>query len=370
MRNRISYVKPSITQLEIEKVTQAATTGWGANYYKYVKEFEEKFAVKVGSEFSIATSSCTGALHLGLEGLGIGEGDEVILADSNWIATLAPLHHLGAKPVFVDIREDTWCIDATLVRAKITEKTKAIIATHLYGNLCDMDSLSAIAREFNLFLIEDSAEAIGSTYKGRHAGTIGDFGVFSFHGSKTITTGEGGMLTTNNQNLAERVRRLNNHGRDINESRQFWPSEIGYKFKMTDVQAAIGIAQVSRFDELVNRKREIMSYYRKKLGNIDEITINPIQESCTSGDWMPNVVFSMKSGVTRDLLMDVFSKSEVDARVFFWPLSQLGFYKSESNPISSSVAARSINLPSYHDMTIEDQDRVIEVLREVHNSLG
>ncbi len=370
MRNRISYVKPSITHLEIEKVTEAATSGWGANYNTYIREFENNFSNKVGSQFSIATSSCTGALHLGLVGLGIGEGDEVILADSNWVATLAPLHYLGAKPVFVDIREDTWCIDASLIRARITTKTKAIIATHLYGNLCDMDSLSAIAEEFNLFLIEDSAEAIGSVYKGRHAGTIGDFGVFSFHGSKTITTGEGGMLTTNNQNLAMRVQTLNNHGRDFSESRQFWPSEIGYKYRMTDVQAAIGIVQVLRFDELVNRKREIMSYYRKEIGSLAEISMNPIQENCISGDWMPNLVFSRESGVTRDLLLDAFTRSEIDARVFFWPLSEFGFYESESNPISISVASRSINLPSYHDMTTQDQDRVIDVLCRVLDGLA
>jgi perosamine synthetase len=361
--NRISYVKPSITHLEIEKATEAATLGWGVNYGTHIREFENNFSDKIGSPFGIATSSCTGALHLGLAGMGIGEGDEVILADTNWVATLAPLHYLGAKPVFVDIREDTWCIDASLIKDKITKKTKAIIATHLYGNLCDMDSLSAIAKEFNLFLIEDSAEAIGSVYKGSHAGTIGDFGVFSFHGSKTITTGEGGMLTTGNKELEERVRMLNNLGRSVNESRQFWPSEIGYKYKMTDIQAAIGIAQVSRFDELVNRKREIMDYYRENLRFVSDINFNPLQNECESGAWMPNAVFSKESGLTRDKLCRLFQEANIDARVFFWPLSELGFYESVNNPVARDISNRSINLPSYHDMTSGDQERVLNVIR-------
>ena len=363
MRNRILYVKPSITHLEIEMATEAATLGWGANYNNYTKKFEDDFSDKIGSPLSIATSSCTGALHLGLVGLGIGKGDEVIMADSNWVATLAPLHYVGAKPIFIDIREDSWCIDTSLIRKRITEKTKAIIATHLYGNLCDMEELLKIAKEFGLYLIEDAAEALGSDYKGKHAGTIGDFGVFSFHGSKTITTGEGGMLTTGNHELAEKVRMLNNHGRRVNENRQFWPSEIGYKYKMTGIQAAIGIAQVSRFDELVNRKREIMDYYRDNMRFISDISFNPIQSECNSGAWMPNAVFSRESGLTREKLCQLFQEANIDARVFFCPLSQLGFYEPVNNPVARDVSNRSINLPSYHDMTRSDQDRVLDVIR-------
>ena len=362
MFDRISYVKPSITELEIKKATEAATLGWGVKSDFFIKEFEKGFAEKIGSEFGIATSSCTGALHLGLSALGIEEGDEVILADTNWIATLAPLNYLGAKPIFVDIREDSWCIDADLVRKKITNKTKVIIATHLYGNLCDMDALQAIAKEFNIYLVEDAAEAIGSRYKEKHAGTMGDFGVFSFHGSKTITTGEGGMLVTDSPKLSEKIRTLNNHGRESNESRQFWPSMIGYKYKMTNIQAAIGSAQLSRFHELVNRKRQIFDYYQEKLRSYTQISLNQPQLGCTSGAWMPNAVFSENSGIKREELIRRFDIANIDARVFFWPLSSLGFYETEINPLSRSIAERSINLPSFHDMTEDDQDRVIKVL--------
>lgn len=362
MPSRISYAKPSITELEISSATEAATLGWGTQSNFYIEKFEREFAAKIGSSNAIATSSCTGALHLGLKALGISEGDEVILAESNWIATLAPISYLGAIPIFVDIRKDSWCIDASLIRAKITNRTKAIIATHLYGNLCDMDELLKISKEFGVYLIEDAAEALGSMFKDSFAGTIGDFGVFSFHGSKTITTGEGGMLVTNNQNLAEKVSSLNNHGRKSSESRLFWPTDIGYKYKMTNIQAAIGSAQLSRFDQLVNRKREILDYYRNRLSEFKEVALNPIQLNCTSGAWMPNIVFSTEIGVTREELISKFEAANIDARVFFWPLSDLDFYPSTNNPISREISQHSINLPSYHDMTTNDQDRVLGVL--------
>lgn len=366
MLERISYVKPSITEREIGMATAAATFGWGANSNLYIDDFEIAFAKKIGVSHAIATSSCTGALHLGLKAANIGPGDEVILADTNWVATLAPLSYLGAKPVFVDISKDSWCIDPERVLENISSKTKAIIATHLYGNLCNMDHLVAIAKKHNLLLIEDAAEAIGSIYKGKHAGTIADFGVFSFHGSKTLTTGEGGMFVTNNKDLAEKVIVLNSHGRSAGEKRQFWPSVIGFKYKMTNMQAAIGLAQVERFDELVSRKQSILAYYRNSFTSDEGVRLNAEQPGCQSGSWMPNAVFDLETGITRELLMEEFEKENIDARVFFWPLSELGFYEwSPNTPISKDLASRSINLPSYHDMSDADQDRVIKVVKGV-----
>ena len=364
MLERISYVKPSITEREINMVTTAATFGWGANSNLYINDFETAFAKKIGSSHAIATSSCTGALHLGLKAANICPGDEVILADTNWIATLAPLSYLGAKPVFVDITRDSWCIDPELVLENISSKTKAIIATHLYGNLCNMDSLVAIAKKYNLLLIEDAAEAIGSIYKGKHAGTIADFGVFSFHGSKTLTTGEGGMLVTNNKDLADKVIMLNNHGRSPDENRLFWPSVIGFKYKMTNLQAAIGLAQLERFDELVKRKQSILTYYQNAFKSDEGMRLNAEQPGCQSGSWMPNALFDVETGIMREFLLEEFEKANIDARTFFWPLSELGFYeRGSSTPISNDIASRSINLPSYHDMSDADQDRVIKVLK-------
>jgi perosamine synthetase len=192
-KSRIYYTKPSITELEIRYAADAAANGWGEHCYDYIERFQRQFAQHLGVRHAIATSSATGALHLGMAGLGIGPGDEVILADINWIASAAPIVHLGAKPVLVDVLPDTWCLDPAAVEAAITPRTKAILAVHLYGNLCDMDALAAIAEKYGLHLIEDAAEAIGSIWHGRRAGSMGVFGAFSFHGTKTITTGEGGI---------------------------------------------------------------------------------------------------------------------------------------------------------------------------------
>ena len=191
---RINYTKPSITQLEVAYAADAAKNGWGNACYGYINKFEELFANHLGVKHVIATSSCTGALHMGLYALEIKKNDEIILADTNWIATASPITHLGATPVFVDILLDTWCLDPQKVESAITNKTKAIIATHLYGNLCEMNELIEISKRYKIPIIEDTAEGIGSSYNGKKAGTFGLFSTFSFHGTKTVTTGEGGML--------------------------------------------------------------------------------------------------------------------------------------------------------------------------------
>jgi perosamine synthetase len=209
---KIPYVKPSITELETRYAHDAAENGWGSNCYEYINRFEKGFGEIVGADYVIATSSCTGALTLGYSALGLLPGDEVIVADANWIASIAPLLHAGVKVIPVDIDQETWCIDPDEVSKFISSKTKAILATHLYGNMCDMDRLSKIAQSFNLKVIEDSAEALGSYFGKSHAGVIGDFGAFSFHGSKTLTTGEGGAFVTNDRDLYDKVLTLSNHG--------------------------------------------------------------------------------------------------------------------------------------------------------------
>lgn len=366
MSARIPYTKPSITEREIVYATDAVANGWGERCYDYINRFESGFAEYLGVTHAIATSSCTGALHMGLAALGIGPGDEVILADTNWIATVAPIVHLGATPVFVDVLPDSWCIAPAAVRAAVTPRTRAIVATHLYGNLCAMDELVALAAEQGLILIEDAAEAMGSVYRGRRAGSIGRFGVFSFHGTKTLTTGEGGMFVTSDGALYERVLTLSNHGRRRGQTRQFWPDEVGFKYKMSNVQAAIGLGQLERVEELVARKREIFAGYRDRLSHLASIALNPEPEGTVNGCWMPTVVFSRESGVRREKLVERFAAEQIDARVFFWPLSSLQPFKPcPTNVNSYDVPGRAINLPSYHDMTEADLERVVAVLVEL-----
>lgn len=359
MKPRIPYTKPSITELEVRYATDAAANGWGEHCYDYILRFEDAFKAHLGVKYAIATSSCTGALHMGMAALGIGPGDEVIMADTNWIASAAPIVHLGATPVFVDILPDSWCLDPALVEQAITPRTKAILAVHLYGNLCAMDALLAIGARHGIPVIEDAAEAIGSVYHGRRAGSMGRFGAFSFHGTKTLTTGEGGMFVTNDADLYERVLTLSNHGRARGQTKQFWPEVVGFKYKMSNVQAAIGCAQLERIDELVNRKREILAYYKAALEKLPGVAMNPEPPGTINGAWMPTVVFDQSLGITREMLRAAFAEENVDARVFFHPLSGLPmFEKSNINQVAASIPERAINLPSYHDMMNAEQDRV------------
>jgi perosamine synthetase len=362
MKPRILYTKPSITDLEVRYATDAAQNGWGDKCYDYINRFEEAFKQHLGVKYAIATSSCTGALHMGMAALGIGFGDEVILADTNWIASAAPITYLGAKPVFVDILPDSWCLDPVLVEQAITPRTKAILAVHIYGNLCEMDKLLAIGEKYGIPIIEDAAEAIGSIYHGKRAGSMGVFGAFSFHGTKTITTGEGGIFVTNDTALYEQVLTLSNHGRARAQSKQFWPDMVGFKYKMSNIQAAIGLGQIERIEELTERKREIFSYYRNQLAVFPGISINPEPINTVNGVWMPTVVFAPETGVTCEMLQASFSEENIDARVFFHPLSSLPMFEdNRANIVAWNVPTRAINLPSFHEITQIQQNRVIDV---------
>ncbi|MCU7250661.1 DegT/DnrJ/EryC1/StrS family aminotransferase [Pseudomonas koreensis] len=369
--SRIHYTKPSVGELEARYALDAVQNGWGARCYEYLTRFEHGFSEHLGATYAIATSSCTGALHMGMAALGIGAGDEVILGNTNWIASAAPITYLGATPVFVDVLADSWCLDPQRVREAITPRTKAILAVHLYGNLCDMDALLALGREFGIPVIEDAAEAIGSQWRGKAAGSLGAFGAFSFHGTKTMTTGEGGMFVTSDKALYERVLTLSNHGRVAGCTKQFWPEFVGFKYKMSNLQAAVGCAQVERIDELIERKRAIFAYYAQALTGLPGVSMNPQPAHAQNGYWMPTVVFDESTGVTREELIEAFQAANIDARVFFWPLSSLPMFDVPvTTPVAFALPGRAINLPSYHDMTEADQNRVIEVVRVVLKHKG
>jgi len=366
MKPRIFYTKPSITDLEVRNATDAAANGWGDQCYAYTNRFEELFKEHLSVNYAIATSSCTGALHMGMAALHIGPGDEVILADTNWIATASPIVHLGAKPVFIDILPDSWCIDPAKAEAAITPKTKAIVAVHLYGNLCDMERLLAIGEKYGIPIIEDAAEAIGSVYHGKRAGSMGAFGAFSFHGTKTLTTGEGGMFVTNDPDLYERVLTLSNHGRARGQTKQFWPDMVGFKYKMSNIQAAIGCAQMERIDSLTQRKRDIFATYREKLTDLPAVAMNPEPEGTINGAWMPTIVLAPETSIPREKLLSEFAEENIDARVFFWPLSSLDIFESEEQNVNAwSIPQRAINLPSYHDISDCELERVINVLKKL-----
>jgi perosamine synthetase len=360
--NRIPITKPSITELEISYVNDAIRTGWGSRCYDYIYRFERLFAEYIGTTYSHATSSCTGAIHLALLAMGVKAGDEVIIPDITWIASVEPILYIGATPVFVDVRDDSWCINPQKIEEAITDKTKAIVVVHLYGNLAEMDEIISIAKRHNLAVLEDAAEGLGSEYKGRRAGSIGDAGVFSFHGTKALTTGEGGIVVSNDEELMSRVRILNDHGRNPKIGKTFWMEEYGYKYKISNLQAALGCAQVERAEELISRKRSIFHSYKEKLKDFPGV-MNPEPAGTLNSYWMPTIVFDKSLGLDRDALFSYLNENQIDSRPFFYPLSSLPMFKKvDKNSIAYDIFDRAVNLPSYHDMSEDDVEHVVSTV--------
>jgi perosamine synthetase len=295
--------------------------------------------------------------------LGVQAGDEVIVPDITWIASVEPILYIGAKPVFVDVLKDTWCIDPKKVEEAITPKTKAIIVVHVYGNLVDMDAIMAIAIKHNLKVLEDAAEGLGSEYKGRKAGSIGNAGVFSFHGTKTISTGEGGIMVTNDAALYERAKILNDHGRNPKIAKTFWMEEYGYKYKMSNLQAAMGCAQIERADELIDKKREVFSWYNRFLAGVP-CQLNPEHPATKNSYWMPTAIFDESVAFDREALFASMKEHNIDSRPFFYPLTSLPMFEDKpENTVSYSIYNRGINMPSHHNLKMEDVEYICQVIK-------
>ena len=362
---KVLAAKPSITDREIEYVNDAIRHGWGEHCYDYLNRFETEFIAYQNSPYGLATSSCTGALHIALASIGLKALDEVIVPDITWIASISPIVQLGATPVFVDVERTSWCIDPKSVEASITPLTKAIIVVHVYGNLVDMAEIMRIAKKHNLPVIEDAAEALGSEYNGKKAGSIGDFGVFSFHGTKTMTTGEGGMLVSNNKALFDQASIIANHGRDPAVPKLFWCEQVGLKYKMSNLQAAIGVAQLERIDELVDNKRWIFEHYKEYLRHAD-IRMNPEREGCKNSYWMPTIILPASFTLEkRDAFIQAMLSKNIQVRPFFYPVSSFPMFSPVlDNKVSLSLYQRGINLPSYFDMDELDIEYVVSHLKE------
>ncbi len=349
-------------------VARAAEDGWNENATKYVNLFEEEFARYVGRRYALATSSATGALHLAYLSLDIKKDDEVIAPNITWIASVEPLYWIGAKVKYADIDQKTWCIDPASVERLITPKTRAILVVNLYGHIADMDAILAIAQKHNLKVIEDAAESVGSTYKGRMAGSFGDTSIFSFHGSKTLTTGEGGMLLTDDEGVIKKARYYNDHCKD--SKKLFWNLEIGYKYKMSNLQAACGLAQLARVKELVNKKIKIFKWYKKYLGNVAGITLNNEAPGTKNTYWMVTVVMDKKlmSDKTKEQLIDELAWENIQARPFFYPLSSLPAINMVANtPVAYDISLRAVNLPCGLMTTEGDVARVCKVFKKILN---
>lgn len=369
---RIPVAGPWITQREIDYVTDAVTNAWYGNHNMYHERFEKAFADYLGVRFAIALPSCTSAIHLSLAALGVGSGDEVIVPDITWIASAGPITYVGATPVFADIDHKTWCLSAESLEECITSKTKAVIPVDLYGNMPDMDGIRDVAKRRSIAIIEDAAEAIGSEYRGKKAGGFGDTGVFSFHGSKTLTTGEGGMLVTDREDIYHRALFLGDHGREPGDN-MFWNTEVAYKYKMSSMQAALGLGQLERIEELVSHKCQVFSWYKEELASVEGVTLNYEANTTKNTYWMVTAIVNKTFGMKKDRLIKRMSEKSIDCRPLFHPLSSLPAYRHleaaqqarQRNHVSYRISPYGINLPSGMNMTEEKVRYVCDALKDI-----
>ena len=355
---------PSITKKEISYVTDAITNGWNENWNSYITRFEDEFARYISIDNAITTSSCTGALHLGLLALGIGPGDEVIVPEITWVATASAVTYVGATPVFCDIEEGSWCMDVKSAESLITSKTKAIFPVHLYGHPANMPEVMKLAKKHNLKVIEDAAPSIGAEVGGQKTGSFGDVAGFSFQGAKIMVTGEGGMLVTNNKSIFDRVKSLGDHGRD--PSQPYASVETGYKYKMSNLQAALGLAQLERVEELVDRKREINTLYRSLLSGNSHIKVTSELEGCKSIHWMTSIELIGASFDDRAIFMTQLKDHLIDSRPVFSPMSSLPMFETKGdNRVAYRIGASAVNLPSGHNIKQHEIEYICEVINNI-----
>ncbi len=376
IRKFIPVSEPNLSEIEREYLIDAFDSTWISSNGMYLEKFKKLLSRYLDIPYIVLTSSGTTALHTALLAAGIKKGDEVIVPDLTYIATANAVTYIGATPVFADVLKDTWTISPESVEKLISKKTKAIICVHLYGNPCDMDKLLKIAKNNNIFLIEDTAEALGSIYKGKKVGTFGDVSVFSFYGNKTITTGEGGAIATRNKNFAQKSLLLRGQGMSFN--RRYWFEVVGYNYRMTNLQAAIGCGQMRRIDELIAKKfRNANLYYKYLEGKIDNLILHKklfSEKEMKSTYWMFSVIVKDFNLKKRDLLIEKLLKKGIETRPFFYPISSMPPYKKskkDENKNCYYLFERGINLPSSTLLTEEEikfiSKTLIETIKELRN---
>ncbi|MGQ9788765.1 MAG: DegT/DnrJ/EryC1/StrS family aminotransferase [Candidatus Hadarchaeaceae archaeon] len=355
----IPVCEPKLGTKELEYVMDCIKTNWISSKGKYITEFEEKFAKYCGAEYGIATCNGTAALHLALASLGIKAGDEVLCPTFTMIATANTVTYTGAKPVLVDSEHRTWNMDPTKIEEKITERTKAIMIVHIYGHPTDMNQILEIAKKHDLYVIEDAAEAHGAEYKGKRVGALGDVGCFSFYANKILTTGEGGMVVTNDEKIAEMAKLLRDQAF---EPRRFVHRYIGFNYRMTNLQAAIGVAQMDLIGESVETRRRNAKLYNSLLRDVEGITTPPEASWAKNVYWMYTVLVEDSFGMERDKLMVYLKEKGIETRSAFYPIHLQPVYakqyKGEKYPVAEELGRKGVNLPSGNTLT-KDQIKYI-----------
>ncbi len=360
----IPVYEPTLGDLEQQYVADCMRSGWISSLGEYVTRFQSEFAAYCGTKHGIATSNGTTALHLALAALGIGPGDEVILPSLTFIASANAVSYTGARAVLADSETRTWGLDPASVEAKITSRTRAIMPVHLYGHPVDMDPILDIARHYNLFVVEDAAEAHGATYKGHRVGGLGTISCFSFYGNKIITTGEGGMCMTNDDALAERLLALRDHG--MSSTKRYWHPIVGYNYRLTNLQAAVGVAQLSRIDEIIEKKRQIARWYNERLKEFPGLTLPPELPDCTNVYWMYSVLIEDDFRVARDEVLTRLKAHGIETRPFFYPIHiQPPYALGQSFPVAEELARKGINLPSGPALREEEVELIAHALSQI-----
>jgi perosamine synthetase len=352
----IPISRPFIGAREKELVLDALDSGWVSSIGKYIDEFESKFAEYCGTKYALAVSNGTTGLHLALAALGLGPGDEVIVPDLTFVATANAVAYTGAKPVLADVEADTLCLDVGSVKSLISPQTRAVIPVHLYGHPADMDALIEIADARGLAIIEDAAEAHGAEYRGRRVGGLSKCGVFSFYGNKIITTGEGGMLTTNDREFYQHARRLRDHA--MSPQRRYFHDERGFNYRITNLQAALGVAQLERIEDFLDRRTEIMGWYNSEIAVSDTVRLNRVKNWAKSAFWMVCLEVDGFDEARRDTFMTALKARGIDTRPYFCTMSSMPMYQQQPLPVSASKAQIGLNLPSYYELTKNDVQRI------------
>jgi perosamine synthetase len=356
---KIPVYQPCLLGNEKKYVNDCLESNWISSKGKYVNLFEKEFASYVKVNYATGVCNGTVALHLALLALGIGQGDEVIVPTLTYIASVNAIVYTGATPIFVDSLPDTWQIDPEDVIRSITPKTKAILAVHLYGHPCEMLSLKEIANKHRLFLIEDCAEAIGSLYQNQHVGTFGDVATFSFYGNKTITTGEGGMVITNDQTIFDRA--VHFKGQGLAKYREYWHDVIGYNYRMTNICGAIGLAQLEQIETIIKRKRQIAELYQDLLKDTT-FKVHPEIGDVFHSYWMVSILVPQPN--QRDTVREHLARAGIETRPVFYPVHTMPMYsqKYQKHQVAEDIGWRGINLPSYPDLSQEQINYICDTL--------
>ena len=365
-KNIIPVGSPVLNGNEKKYVMDCLESTWISSNGKYITEFEKQFSQFCHTKYAVSCCNGTVSLHLALLAQGLNPNDEIIMPTLTYIATANAVTYCSARPVFVDSDIDTWNIDPMLIEAKITPKTKGIIVVHLYGHPVDMDPILKIAKKYGLFIIEDAAEAHGALYKNKIVGSMGDCGSFRFYGNKIITTGEGGMIVTNNKFLADTIRVLKGQGVDPN--RNYWHPVVGYNYRMTNIEAAIGLAQLENINWHIQKRREVADLYNKYLADLTKYIRLPIEKSwARHAFWMYSIQLKEALNISRDDFMNSLQQFGIETRPVFYPMHMLPPYKETVNqyPVAEKIASRGINLPTHGSLFEKDVKFISDTIRNI-----